>query len=395
MSDYDLGNPDELFYWGPSRALPLYMSDFMAAAEQFFITMSKDAELPNPPPSLVLFHDGKMVWLSNQKAFNHFTLQTFLSYEKANRINDDIAHWEQARDKAPITTAWQHTLYAEFALYGAETAVGQRLSRFDDVTRHKIWATFTTPDNGTFLTRLDDRLRISKDATAMAKQYPWIEDGYDGVHDSALKYFEKHLSTIGEARMVAPLKAQRDTLAQELELTDKELVSLDLIRQLATFMDERKAWMMQTRRHIIKPFSPITNGWFFADGKANLLDEDQTTKLWQYYVDFKSSPQDLKGMVASNGGKKLIQGEVVIVTSPTDSIDVGKIMVVPSTSPSYVPLMRSAKALITDHGGIMSHAAIVAREFGLPCIVGTGHATKILKSGDKVTMNLESGEIKS
>lgn len=388
----NLGQPEELFYWGPSRALPLYMSDYMAAVETFFTTMAADPALPDPPKSLVLFHDGKMVWLSNQQTFNEFTKQTFLAYEKAGRINNDIAAWQKIQDKDPITDAWQHTLFAEFALYGAERVVAERLNRFDEATCHKIWAAFTTPNNGTFLTRLDDELRASSDAAAMAKQYPWIEDGYDGVRDTALQYFEKHLSVVAGEPVLST--AERDKLTQELQLTQDEQASLKLVRQLATFMDDRKAWMMQTRRRVTKPFSPITDGWLFADGKATLINKEDTQKLWQQYVDFESVHQTLKGMVASNGGQESIEGEVVLVSSPTDTVEIGKIMVVPSTSPSYVPLMRSAKALITDHGGIMSHAAIVAREFGLPCIVGTGQATKVLRSGDKVALDLGTGEVK-
>ena len=55
--------------------------------------------------------------------------------------------------------------------------------------------------------------------------------------------------------------------------------------------------------------------------------------------------------------------------------------------------MRKARALITDHGGSMSHAAIVAREFNLPCIVGTKQATKIFITGDEVILDLVRGEI--
>ena len=86
-------------------------------------------------------------------------------------------------------------------------------------------------------------------------------------------------------------------------------------------------------------------------------------------------------------------GEVVVIHDPAEQVADGKIVVVPSTGPSYVPIMRKAAALITDHGGMMSHAAIVAREFNLPCIVGTVHATKVLQNGDKVVLDLVRGEV--
>ena len=64
------------------------------------------------------------------------------------------------------------------------------------------------------------------------------------------------------------------------------------------------------------------------------------------------------------------------------------------THPDYVPAMQRAVAIVTDEGGITSHAAIVSRELGLPCIVGTEHATKALKDGDFVEVDATSGFVR-
>lgn len=69
------------------------------------------------------------------------------------------------------------------------------------------------------------------------------------------------------------------------------------------------------------------------------------------------------------------------------------ILVVPSTDPSWVICMLKAKAIITDNGGILSHAAIVSRELGIPCVVGTGDATNKLKNGDKILVNGSDGTV--
>ncbi len=211
---------------------------------------------------------------------------------------------------------------------------------------------------------------------------------------NAESYFAKRLEIVadGVAKNVDNA-SKRKELTEKLALTADEVSALTLARKLAEFMDDRKAWMMQTRRLITQSVGSIEHGWFFADGKVALIGEDNTHELWQRYVDFKTSTSAVAGIVASNGGKHFINGEVAIVTSPTDVVPDGKIVVVPSTSPSYVPLMRKAKALVTDHGGMMSHAAIVAREFNLPCIVGTKQATKVLVSGDKVVLDLIKGEV--
>lgn len=73
---------------------------------------------------------------------------------------------------------------------------------------------------------------------------------------------------------------------------------------------------------------------------------------------------------------------------------VGKdVLVAHITDPSMTNKMKKMKVIITDEGGILSHAAIVAREFKIPCVIGTKVATKLLKDGDKVEVDCESGNI--
>ena len=158
-------------------------------------------------------------------------------------------------------------------------------------------------------------------------------------------------------------------------------------------MDDRKEWMKSSRKEIKKNLSKIDYGWYFDGNKSKYLTKDETDKLFDRYVLFQSATGILKGIVASMRNHHFVSGEVVVITDSTTQVDDDKILVCPMTSPSYVPLMRKAKALITDHGGAMSHAAIVAREFGLPAIVGAKTATKTLKNGDEIMLNLLTGEI--
>jgi pyruvate,water dikinase len=64
------------------------------------------------------------------------------------------------------------------------------------------------------------------------------------------------------------------------------------------------------------------------------------------------------------------------------------------TTPELVPLMQKAAAIVTDLGGILSHAAIVSRELGKPCVVGTGKATQVLNDGDLVEVDAENGTVR-
>jgi pyruvate, water dikinase len=71
----------------------------------------------------------------------------------------------------------------------------------------------------------------------------------------------------------------------------------------------------------------------------------------------------------------------------------GSILVTEITDPDWVPVMRQAAGIITDHGGVTSHAAIVSRELGVPAIVGTGHSTEILRDGQEITLSCAEGDI--
>lgn len=108
-----------------------------------------------------------------------------------------------------------------------------------------------------------------------------------------------------------------------------------------------------------------------------------------------SLEQSIKGYVASTGGENKIIGKVRVIFKPnTQSFETGEILVTSMTRVEFVPLMRKAKAIITDEGGIACHAAIVSRELGIPAIIGTKISTKTLKTGDVVEMDLKSGVVK-
>ncbi len=103
-------------------------------------------------------------------------------------------------------------------------------------------------------------------------------------------------------------------------------------------------------------------------------------------------PLLLKGDGASPG---ISVGTVKIIEKPSEigKILQGDVLVTKQTNPDFVPAMKKASAIVTDSGGRTSHAAIVSREIGIPAVVGTLKATKILKTGSVITVNGSTGEI--
>lgn len=90
-----------------------------------------------------------------------------------------------------------------------------------------------------------------------------------------------------------------------------------------------------------------------------------------------------------------VKGCVRLVLSASDisKIKRGDILVAVMTFPHFIPAMEKASAFVTDEGGILCHAAIIARELQKPCIIGTKIATQVLKDGDLVEVDADSGVV--
>jgi pyruvate,water dikinase len=76
-----------------------------------------------------------------------------------------------------------------------------------------------------------------------------------------------------------------------------------------------------------------------------------------------------------------------------DEVQAGEILVCPITAPSWAPVFARISAAVSDIGGIMSHAAIVSREYGLPAVVGTGFGTKRIQTGQLVRVDGDTGAV--
>jgi pyruvate,water dikinase len=128
-----------------------------------------------------------------------------------------------------------------------------------------------------------------------------------------------------------------------------------------------KAWMLQSR--------PVTSAGGEAPTAAPVTGRDL-----------------VRGLGAAPG---FAVGPVRVIRAREDATDLldGEILVTHMTTPDWVPLMRKAAAIVTDSGGMTCHAAIVSRELGIPCVVGTADATQVLRDGEEVTVDAGSGVV--
>lgn len=136
----------------------------------------------------------------------------------------------------------------------------------------------------------------------------------------------------------------------------------------------------------------VIKGGLARKCKDELFD---TIKKSNFKNKSKTTVNELKGMTACMGKESTIVGKVKIILNPKDNfLKEGEILVTSMTRPEFLPYMKKAKAIITNEGGITSHAAIISRELGIPCVIGTKFATEVLKNGDLVEVDIRKGIIK-
>lgn len=100
----------------------------------------------------------------------------------------------------------------------------------------------------------------------------------------------------------------------------------------------------------------------------------------------------VKGVPAS-AGKAEGRAIVILDAKEQGKVANGGILVVPFTTPLFIPAILKSSAIVTDKGGIMCHAAIIAREFSIPCVTGTEEATKKIKENMEVIVNGTKGYV--
>ncbi len=170
--------------------------------------------------------------------------------------------------------------------------------------------------------------------------------------------------------------------ANEQVLTDKE------IQQIAGLG-------MKIEQHY---GSPQDTEWAIEGNKVFMLQSRPITTPISSVKAESEKPEDeeskelVRGLGASPGRGS---GEVRVLDSPDkdDGFESGDVLVAEMTTPDWVPLMMKASAIVTDGGGVTCHAAIVSREMGLPCVVGTRNATKVLQDKMLVTVDGTHGTV--
>ena len=195
-----------------------------------------------------------------------------------------------------------------------------------------------------------------------------------------------------------------DNLLQEVRkhhgLEDEEFKSYELDEVLALLQDGKKIspdLIEKRQRGYLRVYRSKKTETFIGEDALEEIRE-----LLEFRKKEIEETKEVKGTVASwpNKEKTKVQGRAFVLTTAFEgdegikSFKPEDILVATQTHPNLVPKMKEALAIVTDEGGITCHAAIVSRELGKPCIIGTRLASKIFKTGDTIELDFSKGIVR-
>jgi len=176
----------------------------------------------------------------------------------------------------------------------------------------------------------------------------------------------------------------KDEMQERQKLSDNEIIEL---ANYGKEIEEHYGW-------------PQDSEWAISRGQVFIVQSRPITTIkkggGESVVEGGSSVANAEIILRGSGASPGVAvGKVKMIPTAKDigRMEKGDILVTEMTSPDYVPAMKKAAAIITNSGGATCHAAIVSRELGVPCIVGTKEATKILHDGDLVTVDAKMGVV--
>ncbi len=225
---------------------------------------------------------------------------------------------------------------------------------------------------------------------------PTLKEGYKAIIEKKLG--EKNYKMIYGESEKEPVKVVPVPIAdrEKFCLTDEEVL------KLANWICEIEEYYSAKNGR----WTPMDVEWA-KDGEQNQLyivqarpetvhSRKDYTKLTVYKVVEPIKERKKKVLITGIAvGRKIAEGKVKVLMSVEEAerFNEGDVLVTDMTDPDWEPIMKKASAIITNRGGRTCHAAIVARELGVPAVVGTGNATEVLKEGELVTVSCAEGEV--
>lgn len=325
----------------------------------------------------------------------------------------------------------------ELGNYGSVKSLREQLQNFvpENKLNHAL-EILTAPEQMSFYQEEELALLKTNNLSKHQQEFFWLKNGYGGTEVLPVEFFAERKKQLSESLEQEIINRLRDSKARKKELQAQFNLSEDVMNMALAlsrgieWQDERKKYIFQiihyldllvheVARRFDYDFEELHNLWHYqvkeiiagqdlreelrkrANGfgvrfflECEDLYEKEVNEFWDLYATEKITTgiAEVEGIVASKGNGTT-RGRIHILLDPhsVENFKDGEILVAPMTSPEYIFAMKKASAIITDTGGLTSHAAIVSRELGIPCLVNTKFATQIFKNQDLVEVSISKG----
>ncbi|MFA5954812.1 MAG: PEP-utilizing enzyme [Patescibacteria group bacterium] len=276
------------------------------------------------------------------------------------------------------------------------------------------------------------------------QSYFWIHNNYVDHHVLSVDYFKKEIANLKKLKLnikeelkrvketPALNKKKKQEMMKKLQLSSELKAMITISEDFTKWQDDRKKAVFWTMHYMSLILGEISRRVRIPLEELKYLSPREVSKIFQekpkvkelrerrkgcvFYWDKEGhealsghdadavkekifGSTDVSGMnefrgLAASTGKVVGRVKVLKSVKEVNKIQRGDILVAVMTRPDYISAMKLAAAIVTDEGGVTSHAAIISRELGIPCIIGTKIATEVLKDGDLVEVNANHGVVK-
>jgi phosphoenolpyruvate synthase/pyruvate phosphate dikinase len=286
---------------------------------------------------------------------------------------------------------------------------------------------------------VDSALRVH------AQKYYWLHNNYFSTEVLGPEFFRSQLTLLSKngepAAYLEKIKSESRTLLQKkrqlvgsMRLTPEQHELIELLELFAWYQDYRKEYAMKllhcldaalaeigrrkglSLKHMKYSMALEVPGILYGAFDVSLLEKrmhgflavwrsdddtfecftEDAAEVWKRldpHIRHNQEQLELSGSSASSG---IARGRALVTMSASEAskISQGEILVTSMTTPDFVTAMKKAAAIVTNEGGILCHAAVLSREFRIPCVVGTRIATKTIKTGDLIEVDGDKGIVK-
>jgi len=303
------------------------------------------------------------------------------------------------------------------------------------------FSVLTSPVTRSFVSKKEDLLWVIKNAKEEDKQvladefisrFFWIDCNYVGCRPLKKEEILEEASKLETHWKpdLNKLKEEKKVLFKKYGFSEKEKELVAITELLIDWQDVRKELIFRsvyTMNKVVEEISkkfkiePKLLHYFMAEElpqriREKTVEEEAKKRMKGCVIvmslegekvfgekDFKElqkameeEHEEIEILIGQAASLGTAAGTVKICTTmeSLEKVKEGDILVASMTRPEFVPAMKKAAAIVTDEGGVLCHAAIISRELGIPCVIGTKLATKVLKDGDVVEVRASHGRVK-